>query len=91
PAANTYRPDLVLMDVFMPKVNGLDATRTIRAAERKAKAEHKLPILALTANARPEDQKACLDAGMNGYLSKPFDQHDLEEAIASLVSKAKAA
>lgn len=85
------KPDLVLMDVFMPKLNGLDATRAIRKAERQAKVKHHLPILALTANARPEDQKACLEAGMDGYLSKPFDQHDLEEAIALLLAQSKAA
>ena len=84
-------PDLILMDVFMPLMNGLEATRAIRKAERKAKTTMPLPILALTANARPEDQKTCLEAGMNGYLSKPFDQHDLVEAIAALVSKPRAA
>ncbi len=90
-APEKARPDLVLMDVFMPKMNGLDATRSIRQAERKEKITDHLPILALTANARPEDQKACLEAGMNGYLSKPFDQHDLEAAIASLVHQTKVA
>jgi len=75
----------------MPKMNGLDSTRAIRLAERKAKRADRLPILALTANARPEDQTDCLEAGMDGYLSKPFDQHDLEKAIASLVSQTRAA
>ena len=84
-------PDLVLMDVFMPKMNGLDATRAIREIEHKAAVAHRLPILALTANARPEDQKACAKAGMDGYLAKPFDQHDLEEAIAMLVSQRQVA
>ncbi len=85
------RPDLVLMDVFMPQLNGLDATRAIRNFEAKARSSERLPILALTANARPEDQKACIDAGMDGYLSKPFDRHDLEKAIAGLVSQTRAA
>ncbi|VAV87367.1 BarA sensory histidine kinase (= VarS = GacS) [hydrothermal vent metagenome] len=90
-AAEVDKLDLVLMDVFMPKMNGLDSTRAIRLAERKAKRADRLPILALTANARPEDQTDCLEAGMDGYLSKPFDQHDLEKAIASLVSQTRAA
>lgn len=89
--ADHTKPDLILMDVFMPMLNGLEATKAIRKAERKAKIKTQLPILALTANARPEDQQACVEAGMSGYLSKPFDQHDLEEAIASLVSQTKAA
>lgn len=77
-------PDLVLMDVFMPQMNGLEATREIRKIERKIPGKPHLPILALTANARPEDRRACHDADMDGYLSKPFDRPDLEEAIAAL-------
>jgi len=83
--------DIVLMDVFMPQMNGLDATREIRKAERQANATDRLPILALTANARPQDQKACTDAGMDGYLAKPFDLDDLEKAIAVLISRTQAA
>jgi len=81
--------DLVLMDVMMPVMNGLDATRAVRRLE----AEHHVapvPILALTANARKEDDDACIDAGMNRYLSKPFDRSDLEEAIAALAQPAVA-
>jgi len=91
PGSKTGRQDLVLMDVFMPKMNGLEATRAIRRFEQKSKSKDHLPILALTANARPEDQKACLDAGMDGYLSKPFDQLDLSEAIAQLIAQNRAA
>jgi len=85
------RPDLVLMDVFMPQLNGLDATRQIRKAESQAKIANRLPILALTANARPQDQQLCIDAGMDGYLAKPFDRQDLADAIEKLVSKMHAA
>ncbi len=81
--------DLVLMDIMMPVMNGLDATRAIRALEKEHQASP-LPVLALTANARREDDDACMAAGMDRYLAKPFDRADLEEAIAELVQRAVA-
>jgi len=79
--------DLVLLDMEMPKLNGLETARAIRL-DPKLKA---LPLLALTANARQDDLGACLAAGMNDHLAKPFDRLDLEDKIAKLVKTAKAA
>ncbi|HLF21691.1 MAG TPA: response regulator, partial [Aestuariivirga sp.] len=84
-------PDLVIMDVEMPDLDGLETTRRIRAAERRRRTAKPLPILALTANARREDHDECLAAGMDGHLSKPFDRHDLDEAVARLAARRRAA
>jgi signal transduction histidine kinase/ActR/RegA family two-component response regulator len=65
------RPDLVLMDLQMPGMDGLDATRAIRAQEA-AQGAGRVPIIALTAAAFDADRQRCIDAGMDGYLAKPI-------------------
>ncbi len=76
--------DLVFMDVQMPTMDGLEATRRIRAAEAEAAGEvSPTRIVALTANAQREDREAALAAGMDGLLVKPLDADRLREAIAS--------
>jgi len=82
-------PDLVLMDVQMPGIDGLEAVRRIRCDEKIHKTPPR-PILALTANARAEDYEICMAAGMNGFLAKPFDRADLEEAIARVARRTAA-
>jgi PAS domain S-box-containing protein len=70
-------PDLILMDVHLPHMDGLEATRRIRAQEKLAHT----PIIALTALAMPGDRERCLSAGMNEYLSKPIRIKMLNEVI----------
>nr|WP_246348293.1 ATP-binding protein [Sphingomonas aerophila] len=70
--------DLVLMDLQMPVMDGLEAARAIRAA---GVTSDRLPIVALTANAYADDVAACLEAGMQGHLSKPLDLAGLGQAI----------
>jgi signal transduction histidine kinase/CheY-like chemotaxis protein len=74
--------DLVLMDVHMPQIDGIEAARRIRAAE-ESRGIARTPIIALTANAFGEDRDACLGAGMDGFLVKPLDRERLAEALAS--------
>jgi CheY-like chemotaxis protein len=71
------RPHLILMDIQMPHMDGLEATRLIRARESSART----PIIALTALAMPGDRERCLAAGMNEYLSKPASLSKLLELI----------
>jgi CheY-like chemotaxis protein len=68
--------DIVLMDVRMPVMDGLTAARALRAKGVTA------PIIALTANAFEEDRRACLEAGMNDFLTKPLEPGALRAALA---------
>jgi two-component system, sensor histidine kinase and response regulator len=77
------RFDLCLMDVQMPEMDGLEATRTLRAHER-ARDLPRLPVVALTAQAMTGDRERCLAAGMDGYVSKPVDREQLFAAIAAV-------
>jgi CheY-like chemotaxis protein len=72
--------DLVLMDLQMPKMGGLEATKTIRTASSNV-LNPNIPIIAMTAHAMDEDKKNCAEAGMNGHISKPFKKEDLQNEI----------
>ena len=76
--------DLILMDVEMPELDGLEATRRIRERERERGAEP-VPVLALTAHALQEYRERCLDAGCTGYLAKPVRMAALLDAIAAVL------
>ena len=77
--------DAILMDVRMPVMNGLDATRTIRAMAREDAKE--IPIIAMTANAFDEDVQLSLQAGMTAHLSKPIEPERLFETLNRLIHK----
>ena len=72
-----HRPDLVLMDIHLPDIDGVEALRMLRADERTAS----VPVLALTAQAMEGDRERFLAAGFDGYLSKPVNIADLLDAV----------
>jgi CheY-like chemotaxis protein len=77
--------DLVLMDIQMPQLNGIETTKRIRTLEA-GEPGGRTPILALTANTLVEDRYACFEAGMDGFLIKPLDREKLAEALAGLIA-----
>jgi len=77
--------DLVLMDIQMPQLDGIETTRRIRSLEA-GQPGRQTPILALTANTLVEDRYACFEAGMDGFLIKPLDREKLADALAGLAA-----
>jgi PAS domain S-box-containing protein len=89
-AAAYERPhDLVLMDLQMPGVDGLEATRRIRARERATMG--RVPIVAMTASAMMGDRERCLEAGMDAYIAKPIDADELFETVERVAAPALSA
>jgi len=81
------RPDLVLMDVSMPEMNGLEATKAMREVERDAGDGVRTPIIGLTAHALKGDKEICLDVGMDDYMPKPISPDALQAKIAEWLEK----
>lgn len=79
--AKTHKPDLIVMDIQMPGIDGLEASRQIRADQQIAH----IPIIALTALAMPGDREQCLAAGANSYLAKPVKLKELLGVIQQLL------
>jgi CheY-like chemotaxis protein len=79
-----YDYDAVLMDVQMPEMDGLEATRQIRRVESESGSRRHTPVIALTAHAMSGDEESCIEAGMDSYLSKPLDPRMLSEALRGL-------
>jgi two-component system, cell cycle response regulator DivK len=85
--AASERPDLILMDMSLPAIDGWEATRRIRANRSLCH----IPIIALTAHAMQGDRERALDCGCQDYVSKPLDEDELFAKIRALVSKERAA
>ena len=73
--------DLMLVDIHMPELDGLEVVRRVRQAERSGGRAARLPVIALTATSRPGDRDLCLEAGMDDYLTKPLRAAELWSAI----------
>ena len=83
-ALGATRPDLILMDCRMPVMGGPEAARLIREAERSAGLP-RVPIIAVTANPGDDDQAECFDAGMDGFLMKPFTDAQFLQAVKGYI------
>ena len=80
--------DVVLMDVQMPVMDGFEASKRIRSNQPKV-IDHNIPIIAMTARAMKGDRDRCIDAGMNGYISKPIQPQEMLKAIEKQLSKSE--
>jgi CheY-like chemotaxis protein len=81
--ATSYMPDAIIMDISLPKMDGLQASSAIRKNPKTAS----IPILAATARALPGDKEKCLQAGCNDYIAKPFTHRELGAAMKKLLKE----
>ena len=77
--------DLILMDIQMPEMNGIEATIAIREHERKSGITNPIPIIAVTAFAMEHDRRNCMEAGMNEFLTKPYKPQDMMAKIEKVL------
>ena len=82
-ATRKQMPDLILMDLSMPEMDGWEATRRIRENPKTAS----IPLIVVTAHALPAERQRALDAGCDGYMTKPMDLPELVELVNSLLNK----
>lgn len=75
------RYDLILMDIMLPEMNGIEITKKFRVFEKEQGIKNRVPIIALTANTYDNDRDKCIAAGMNEYLAKPFTAQELIDVI----------
>jgi CheY-like chemotaxis protein len=87
-APDGLRYDIVLMDMQMPELDGLEATRRIRALPGEMA---RIPVVAMTANVRDDDRRACQQAGMDAFIGKPIDFDELDATLRRLVPGSAAA
>lgn len=80
--AHRELPDLILMDINLPDIDGLEATRRIKQVDHLVH----IPIVALTANAMHGDRERCLEAGCNGYVPKPITKSELLSTVAHFLA-----
>ncbi len=86
-AVNKYREkeyDVILMDIMMPVMDGLEATFQIRKYEKETDSNKHTPVIAITANTLDNDRDKCIATGMDEYMAKPFDMNRLNEIFKEL-------
>ncbi len=79
--------DAILMDCQMPQMDGFETTMRMRKFEEDSNMRSSIPIIALTANAQASDRQRCFASGMNDFLSKPFQQHEMIEILSCWLDK----
>jgi len=83
PLAATQKPDLVLMDIQLPGMNGIEALKKLRAVPETSR----IPVLAFTASVMPQDRKEIMSAGFDGFVSKPINLKEFIASIATTLGK----
>ena len=83
PLAAAQKPDLVLMDIQLPGINGIEALKKLRASPETSP----IPVLAFTASVMPQDRKEIMSAGFDGFVSKPINLKEFIASIASALGK----